>query len=82
MTIGKLVDDKLGSYEAYFTVILMAKKLKTKDDDVEHVFVTRDANSTTKTPIGMFADKHIPNDLALVRETIINYYSKKAKSNL
>lgn len=77
MTLGKLVDDKLGTYEAYFTVILLAKKLKTSDDDVEHVFVTRDADSTTKTPMGMFKDKQVPNDLALVRETVINYYSKK-----
>jgi hypothetical protein len=79
MTLGKLVDDKLGTYEAYFTVILLAKKLKTQDDDVDYVFVTRDADSTTKTPMGMFKDKQIPNDLNLVRETVTNYYSKKSK---
>jgi energy-coupling factor transporter ATP-binding protein EcfA2 len=81
MTLGKLVDDKLGTYEAYFTVILLAKKLKTKDDDIEYVFLTRDADSTTKTPMGMFSAKTIPNDLNLVRDTVFNYYSKKVKSN-
>jgi hypothetical protein len=79
MTLGKLVDDKLGTYEAYFTVILFAKKLKDKDDDINYVFLTRDADSTTKTPMGMFEERFIPNDLELVRETISNYYSKKDK---
>lgn len=79
MTLGKLVDDKLGTYEAYFTVILLAKKLKKNEDDIEYVFLTRDADSTTKSPMGMFADKHIPNDLQLVRDTLTNYYKKTSK---
>lgn len=79
MTLGKLVDDKLGGYETLFSVILLAKKEPTKDDDIDYVFLTRDADSTVKTPMGMFADKKIPNDLQAVREAMVNFYNKKKK---
>lgn len=81
MTLGKLVDDKLGGYETLFTVILLAKKEPTKDDDIDYVLLTRDADSTVKTPMGMFENKKIPNDLNLVRETIFKFYNKKASKN-
>ena len=76
-TLGKLVDQKLGSYEAFFTVILLAQKAKSSDGKIEYFFLTQDADSTTKTPIGMFSDERIPNDLGLVRDTITSYYTKK-----
>jgi hypothetical protein len=76
-TLGKLVKEKLGSYEAFFTVILLAQKAKTSDGGIEYSFLTQDADSTTKTPIGMFKESRIPNDLGLVRETVVNYYEKK-----
>lgn len=74
MTLGKLVDQKLSSYEAFFTVVLLAKKDKKQDGKIEHYFLTQDADSTAKTPMGMFESDRIPNDLALVRENIISYY--------
>lgn len=76
-TLGKLVDQKLSSYESFFTVVLLAEKGKTEDGDVEHYFLTRDANSTVKTPMGMFADRKIPNDLELVRQALIGYYNEE-----
>jgi RNase adaptor protein for sRNA GlmZ degradation len=76
-TIGKLVDQKLSSYESFFTVVLLAKKAKSKDGEkVEHFFLTQDADSTTKSPMGMFEDERIPNDLALVRSSIESYYDE------
>jgi energy-coupling factor transporter ATP-binding protein EcfA2 len=77
MTIGKLVNEKLGSYEAFFTVILLAKKSKNADGKLEHFFLTQDADSTTKSPIDMFMDEKIPNDLQLVRDTITKYYDEQ-----
>jgi RNase adaptor protein for sRNA GlmZ degradation len=74
MTIGKVVNEKLSSYESFFTIVLLAKKTKSDKGSVEYFFLTQDANSTTKSPIGMFEDEKIPNDLALVRKTIVDYY--------
>lgn len=75
-TLGKLVDQKLSSYESYFTVVLLAEKVyNPKTEEVEHFFLTRDGDSTTKSPLGMFDEKNIPNDLALVANTINKYYN-------
>lgn len=74
MTIGKLVDEKLSGYESFFTIVLKANK-KVKDEEIEYHFMTKDADSTVKTPIGMFDTKEIPNDLGYVREVIDCYYN-------
>lgn len=74
MTIGKLVDEKLSGYESFFTIVLRAIK-KVENDDVVYKFVTRDAHSTAKTPIGMFESKEINNDLGLIQETMHCYYN-------
>jgi hypothetical protein len=76
MTIGKLVDTKLSSYESFFTVVLLAKKVKNESGKTEHFFLTQDADSTTKAPIDMFTEEKVPNDLQLVRDSIINYYDE------
>lgn len=73
MTIGKLVDEKLSGYESFFTVVLRAIK-KVKDDKLEYSFLTKDAHSTTKSPIGMFEKSEINNDLGAVRKAIYCYY--------
>lgn len=77
MTIGKLVDQKLSSYESLFTVVLLAKKFKSDDDKLEYFFLTQDADSTAKSPMGMFDEPRIPNDLALVGKTIRSYYDEE-----
>jgi hypothetical protein len=77
MTIGKLVDTKMSSYESFFTVVLLAKKAKGDGEKVEHFFLTHDADSTTKAPMGMFEQDKIPNDLDLVRNSIISYYDSE-----
>lgn len=74
MSYGKLIDEKLGSQEAQFTIVLRAAK-ETSGDNIEYVFYTRDANSTVKTPEGMFEDSKIPNDLSLVKHTMECYYN-------
>lgn len=74
MSYGKLVDEKLGTIEAQFTIVLRAAKEKDKDN-IRYCFYVNDANSSAKSPDGMFADNTIPNDLALVRHAIDCYYN-------
>ncbi len=73
MSYGKLIDEKLMQQESQFTVVLRAAKEAT-DDNIEYIFYTRDANSTVKTPVGMFEDAKIPNDLTIVRKAMDCYY--------
>lgn len=76
MTLGKLVDEKMSSYEAFFTIVLLAQK-KSRDNSIEYVFLTQDANSTAKSPMGMFETAEIPNDLQAVRDAIKCYYNEE-----
>jgi hypothetical protein len=73
MTLGKLVDEKMSSYESFFTIVLLARAKNLDNDEIEYVFLTQDAKSTAKSPMGMFNTKEIPNDLALVRHSIDCY---------
>ena len=76
MSYGKMLDEKLGSMEAHFTVVLRAAK-ESEGNEIKYVFYTKDANSTVKTPLGMFEDEKIPNDLRMVREAIDCYYNEE-----
>ena len=72
-TIGKMVDEKL-TLEGLFSIVLHAKIIKTKDGELQYVFQTNgDGTSTCKSPLGMFDDQYIPNDLQLVIESIKSY---------
>lgn len=69
-TIGKLLDEKV-CVEGYFTIVL-----KTVVQDGRYLFSTRnDGMDTVKTPLGMFSDALIENDLAAVDKTIRKYYN-------
>jgi len=68
-TIGKLLDDKV-CIEGMFTIVLHAMKL-----DGKYVFATNtDGLDVTKSPIGMFDQEYIDNDLQYVIEKIREYY--------
>lgn len=68
-TIGKMLDEKL-TLEGLFSIVLMAK-----NDDGRHIFITQsDGTSTVKTPMEMFSESEIDNDLQLVDKTIRDYY--------
>lgn len=68
-TIGKLLDEKV-CIEGMFTIVLRCTVREGK-----HVFVTQcDEGAVSKSPIGMFEDLEIDNDLKLVDETIREYY--------
>lgn len=76
-TIGKLLDEKI-SLEGLFTIVL-----KTQVVDGRYMFSTQNnGQDTVKTPMGMFDEPLIDNDLALVDATIRDYYGiKEVKSN-
>lgn len=72
-TVGKMVDDYL-TLEGLFTVILYTRVIKNAENKIQYQFVTNnDGEFPSKTPIGLFSELYIPNDLGLVSETIDKY---------
>lgn len=72
-TIGKMVDEKL-TLEGLFSIVLYGKVKRDKDGNMSYVFETKnDGANTCKSPMGMFEEDEIPNDLKLVKEAIIEY---------
>jgi hypothetical protein len=73
-TIGKLLDEKI-TVEGLFTIVL-----KTHVEDGKYTFFTQNSGfDTVKSPIGMFPDFEIDNDLKLVDNTIREFYNMNAK---
>lgn len=74
-TIGKLVDEKIVP-EGLFGIVL-----KTAVKDGGYFFSTQNSGSdTVKSPMGMFDDAFIPNDLFLVDTAIRDYYGLNNKA--
>ena len=68
-TIGKMLDEKI-TPEGMFSIVL-----NTAVQNGNYLFATRNNGSnTTKSPIGLFDDELIDNDLAAVDAAIFNYY--------
>ena len=76
-TIGKMIDEKV-CLEGMFTIVLRAMV-----KDGKHIFTTQsDGMDVAKSPMGMFENTEIDNDLALVDKAICDYYDiKEDKSN-
>lgn len=69
-TIGKMLDDKV-CIEGMFTIVLRALK-----EDGKYVFSTQSNGfDVTKTPIDMFQQEKIDNDLKSVDTVVRKYYS-------
>lgn len=74
--IGKMLDEKI-VLEGMFTVVL-----KALIENEKHYFSTKSSGQdTVKSPMGMFEDRLIENDLNLVDNIICDYYNieKQAK---
>ena len=69
-TIGKMIDSQLG-IAGLFTMVLEATVI-----DGEYKFLTHNisGNSVVKTPMGMFEDDYIDNDLQIVLNAMKEYY--------
>lgn len=68
-TIGRLLDEKV-TLEGKFTIVL-----KTVVQDGKYLFQTHNnGQDTVKSPLGMFEEDYIENDLAAVDAVIREYY--------
>lgn len=71
-TIGKLIDEKV-CLEGLFSIVLRAKKV-----DKNYYFFTQSTeNDVAKSPMGMFEDLYIENDLKNVDNIIREFYNVK-----
>jgi hypothetical protein len=72
-TIGRLIDEKV-TFEGMFTTVLWADA-KMENGQMKRVFITQtDGTTTAKSPMEMFTEMEIPNDLAIVDATVREYY--------
>lgn len=72
-TVGKMVDSVLVP-EGYFTIVL-----RTEVVNGNYLFSTQtNGQDCCKSPIDMFAEQQIPNDLASVDASICEYYGIQA----
>lgn len=68
-TLGKMLDQQL-TVEGLFSIVLMAQT-----DGKRHYFVTQsDGTNPCKSPMGLFDDIEIDNDLKMVDDAIREYY--------
>lgn len=75
-TIGKLLDEKI-VLEGLVTIVL--RTMKVNDS---YIFATQNSGSdTTKSPLGLFDDEHVENDLAAVDKAICEYYGINQPTN-
>jgi ribosomal protein L30E len=72
-TAGKMIDNQI-KLEGLFTVVLYAL-VETKGDKTEYFFTTnRYKKYPAKSPMGMFPELKIPNNLQVVVDTVNEYY--------
>lgn len=73
-TIGKLLDEKI-CLEGMFTIVL-----RCIQENGKHLFVTQaDGGAVSKSPMGMFEELQIDNDLLYVDNKIREYYGLDTK---
>jgi len=71
-TVGKMIDNAL-TLEGLFSIVLFGKVRKT-EDGLEYGFDTQNnGENTCKSPMGMFEESFINNDLQFVKDCIIKY---------
>ena len=68
-TVGKMVDEKLVP-EGYFTIVLRTEVVSN-----QYTFSTQtNGQDCCKSPVDMFSDRSIQNDLAAVDAAIVDFY--------
>ena len=68
-TVGKMLDNQL-TVEGLFSIVLLART-----DGSRHIFETQsDGYTTAKSPMDMFAEREIDNDLKAVDVAIREYW--------
>lgn len=80
-TVGKLLDNQYNILENIDIVLFTS--LQYEDKEIKYGFYTNrvidrtGAEIPAKSPMGMFEEKFIPNDLALVAKKIDEYYGQE-----
>ena len=73
-TIGKMLDEKI-CLEGMFTIVL-----RCVQENGKHLFITQaEGGAVSKSPMGMFEDLEIDNDLLMVDKTIREYYKEESE---
>ena len=73
-TLGRLLDEKL-TLEGLFTIVLKSVVQENTTGSLNFYFSTQNSGyDRVKTPMGMFENPLIENDLKLVDEIIREYY--------
>ena len=73
-TIGKLLDEKI-CLEGMFTIVL-----RCVQENGKHLFITQaEGGAVSKSPMGMFEELQIDNDLLYVDNKIREYYGLEIK---
>ncbi len=74
-TVGKMVQDFITPEGKFDIVLFGVQSYNEQEKKVTKEFVTNfDGRFPAKSPVGMFENKYILNDLGLVKEAIKNYY--------
>lgn len=72
-TVGRMVDEKIVP-EGYFTIVLRTEKVNG-----QYLFSTQsNGQDCCKSPMGMFPEQHIDNDLSEVDKAICAFYGASA----
>lgn len=72
-TQGKMLDTVI-TLEGLFTYVLFTKVIQDEANNVQYKFITNsDGTCTAKSPMGLFDNRLIDNDLNYVIDTIIKY---------
>ena len=72
--IKKLPDEKI-CLEGMFTIVL-----RCVQENGKHLFITQaEGGAVSKSPMGMFEDLEIDNDLLMVDKTIREYYKEESE---
>lgn len=72
-TLGKLLDSVI-TLEGLFTYVLFTKVVRENENEISYKFITNgDGTCTAKSPIGLFEDRLIDNDLNFVIKAIKEY---------
>jgi hypothetical protein len=72
-TLGKLLDSVI-TLEGLFTYVLFTKVVRENENEISYKFITNsDGTCTAKSPMGLFNDIYIDNDLNYVVNRIKEY---------
>ena len=73
-TAGKLIDNQV-LLEGLLTVCLYTHVEETKDGAQYYFLTNRYRKKPAKSPAGMFEETKIPNNLQLVKDSVLDYYN-------